>query len=303
MKKMLLVLLFVFAMPQFVAALDAPTLNDLGPKQKKTKPYVVSWSQVLPPVGVNVLRYVLEEARNDTFTNKLVSRTIIDEDVALSHNELIDPTTFYYRVKAQAYADDGRTLLEESAYSNVDKKRLTVYFPIKHPNAYYNALVPFDQKPSDVIIDDLNSNNDKGTIKFHGPGWVGYSGAYAYKYFYHYVTRASEDGSEKATWRPNSLKSGRYRVWVSFFTSTNRGDAAYYYVVSAEGSDQWIVDQNHPWPLVGSYPEIPNLRWAMLGTYNFIKGLDAYVQLRNNPTPYYSECADAVAFEYIGPIE
>lgn len=265
--------------------LRSPILNDVGARVDKSVTYTVSWEASPDDNGQDVLYYQLQEATNRLFTRNLRSFNVDGLSRDFKHSEVNGRAVFFYRVRAV-------NSVGHSAWSNRDKKKVTGEVLPQDPLLYKKVGAPFDpNQAGNYIIDDENNYNspDVGRIDYEGPGWLVWGGGYNGSY--HYMTRSTQNGSETATWTPNLQRAGNYEVWVSWRCTSNRADAAYYYVVCAEGTFLFKVNQR-----IGGSGFDPT--WAKLGNFTFDAGRTGYVKLINGPS--HSEAADAAGFKFTG---
>ena len=99
-------------------------------------------------------------------------------------------------------------------------------------------------------------------------------------------------GNDYATWTPDLDQTGSYKVYAWWVASSNRANNSTYQVHHMEGASCVTVNQSQN-----------GGQWNLLGTYNFQEGTTGKVVLTDDAQSGKVVSADAVRFEYQGPIE
>jgi len=135
----------------------------------------------------------------------------------------------------------------------------------------------------EVIID----NQDPKTSR-QGE-WL--SGAYGAPVNKDYVSTVTGTGSSQFNWETILSKPGRYEVSAWWVNGTNRNTEAKYEIYHSQGTETVTVDQTQN-----------GNKWNVLGRFEFDSITPAKVTLNNNGPEGKVVIADAVRFEYLGPV-
>lgn len=146
----------------------------------------------------------------------------------------------------------------------------------------------------DYVIDEF-FDTCRGVSTLSGPGWARRAENDAYQGAYRYITAATQNLTETATWTPNLGVAGMYDVWVGYRSTSNRSMRAPFYVHNdADPEADYLFHVNqYAAPLTGG------IRSVRLGRFPFAAGRGGKVVARNGSG--HSESIDAVAFHYAGP--
>lgn len=97
--------------------------------------------------------------------------------------------------------------------------------------------------------------------------------------------KSSSVKTATATWTPKFEQRGEYAVYISYKTLDKSSESAHYTVHHMGGNDEFLVNQ-----------KIGGGTWIYLGTFEFDKGDDGYVELDNRGNPGSVVTADGVRF-------
>jgi hypothetical protein len=156
------------------------------------------------------------------------------------------------------------------------------------------AGAPCRPSPECIIVDDRDAGFSKS-----GPGWesrvqagfgsMGYGGDYLY------ISRGkSPNGLERAAWRAQLPKAGRYEVWATWLATLNRDDHVEFWVRAGGWKGPFVVSQRTD---LAAGEQV----WAKLGEFALPAGEARVRLIYSKAGASYSEEADAVAWKWIGP--
>ena len=149
----------------------------------------------------------------------------------------------------------------------------------------FDIAVRSESSITPVIVDNLDPEfSTTGTwLVSANPGYYGTNSLYS----------AGDGGASTATWQPVLPDPGRYRVSAWWVVSGNRATQAPYTVAHRGGTTTVYADQTDP---------ATANQWNALGDFNFNAGSDGKVTLAAAVPPTELVSADAVRFEWIGPL-
>ncbi|MCK4883163.1 MAG: right-handed parallel beta-helix repeat-containing protein, partial [Candidatus Omnitrophica bacterium] len=224
----------------------------------------------------------VELGKQEIFENRNLEESLLRFDEAI----VITPThqrAHFWKAFAGAMAmvnnPDFAAMLDEVGIRDLAGNLL---FLDEDDNENYNS----DANVENIIIDDDDAGytdlldwNDLVEPDIKDP----YGGQCRY--------HAAGDGSNEATWTPNIITAGYYRIYAWVPSATENTTAAEYTVNHAAGSDNVVLSQfGHGWA-----------QWMYLGMYPFNAGASQSVVLSDD-TASGRVVADAIKMEYEGII-
>jgi len=192
------------------------------------------------------------------------------------------------------WAGAGQSLLERSFFESdggpvvlgpCEERYVALHFLILG-----NSSLPFDihvsPLPGDEIVVD---NRDAGCVVVGTWPTSANSGFWGTDSQYHFGTAPASI----ATWTPDLSVAGRYRVYGWWVVSSNRAPDAPFTIHHREGDTGVPANQ----------ADLATAnRWNLLGEFRFDAGTAGSVTLSANVSPTKLVSADAVRFEYVGPL-
>lgn len=165
--------------------------------------------------------------------------------------------------------------------------------PVYLPPVGVEVRPPFQEDISrNQLVIDAGRRSQSGLSILTGPGWVQRAEMGLINNDQHYITRVTENGTERCMWSPAIPKSGKYEVWVSYRASENRTTAAAFIVVDRFAKRRQVVVNQREAGAGGP-------RYKMIGIFGFEACKASrtprrnYIEI-NNPTRSTSESVDAV---------